>query len=359
MPLEADVPESGYAESTFWLVTQEPLLHEFVWKLKAKKNQLLEAGLVGQRIEFSRSQIQDVRAAFDRMICKGEEKLHRLCGLLSDEFFPRSPQLMSVVIAELPACSQRFKLIQDLQKQDIYARTDLDLGNWLMEKLRYQTVQGWERPRLIANFVEYQPRERNRFGINKMISRIKAEEEIWAKVVDEIFGLDQLVKQDKQLRELSYFIKDVFGIKVVVDTRQDVEAVLGYLQGLTFTGEKLSAHGVPTDQHTSALQILEVKNHLGEQEQKESGWQAVKAVVSWWNKTFEIQVQTLDIYLREQERLTHESHAAFKEKRERIRQQVADQIPLFGFYLQLMRWLFISPSDLPPSLEGLEIAWTE
>jgi hypothetical protein len=78
-------------------------------------------------------------------------------------------------------------------------------------------------------------------------------------------------------------------------------------------------------------------------------------VYSWWNKTFEIQVQTLDVYLREQELLTSESHAAFKEKRERVRQEVADRLPLFGFYLQLLRWLFIDPDAAPPELEGIHI----
>ena len=33
-----------------------------------------------------------------------------------------------------------------------------------------------------------------------MVSRIKAEEQIWNKVVDTIFDLDRLVQLDKQLR---------------------------------------------------------------------------------------------------------------------------------------------------------------
>ena len=54
----------------------------------------------------------------------------------------------------------------------------------------------------------------NEWGIHKFISRIKAEEQIWNKVVDSIFGFDQLVNADKQLRHLGGFVKDVFGVKV-------------------------------------------------------------------------------------------------------------------------------------------------
>ena len=58
----------------------------------------------------------------------------------------------------------------------------------------------------------------NEWGVFKCISRIKAEEEIWNKVVpvlvelkftwnlevvDEIFEIDNIVKREKQLRHLS------------------------------------------------------------------------------------------------------------------------------------------------------------
>ncbi len=342
-----------FPESTLWLVTQEPVLNEFICYLKDKKDRFLEEGLMGQELVFQRQQLQEVRRSFDRMVCRGEEKLHRLCGLLSENFFAQQLQLKSVVIAQLPGTTQRLKLQQDIDKSEIYGRTDLDLGNWLMEKMRFQGPLGWDKPRLIANFVEYQPLYHNRFGINKMISRIKAEEEIWSKVVDEIFHLDKLVTQDKKLRELSYFIKDVFGIKIVVDSNEQIDGVFAALNSLNWESEKLAMHGVPYEDSTRSLRLLEVKNHVGES--KDSGWQAMKAVYSWWSKTFEVQVQSMNSFLREQERLTSESHAAFKERRERIRLQVADQLPLFGFYLELLRWLFIHPNQDPPVIDGLII----
>ena len=79
-----------------------------------------------------------------------------------------------------------------------------------------RTIRAWSRASLVANVVEYQPSGMNEWGIHKFISRIKAEEQIWNKVVDTIFGLDRLVRADKQLRHLGRFVKDVFGVKAIV-----------------------------------------------------------------------------------------------------------------------------------------------
>lgn len=347
--------EHPHSQSALHMVTSEAALNDFVCYLRDKKKQLLESGHSDKELVFYRSELREVQTAFIRMIQRGEEKLHRLCGLLSDECFGKGAALKSVVIAQLPGSDQRLKLIQDLSKSEVYARTDLDLGNWLLSRLRFQAGDGWEQPKLIANFVEYQPLIRNRHGIAKMISRIKAEEEIWAKVVDEIFELDKLVEQDKQLRSLSRFVKDVFGIKIVVESQEDIQPLVDSLRAMRWSGETLAQHGVVNDESTQRISFLEIKDHSAAADMKRSGWQALKAVISWWSKTMEIQVQTLEVYLREQEVLTRESHTAFKENREKIRQQVADQLPLFGFYVKLLKWLFINPNDPPPELDGLNI----
>ena len=71
---------------------------------------------------------------------------------------------------------------------------------------------------------------------------------------------------------------------------------------------------------------------------------------------FEIQVQTLGNFWREREYLTRESHAGFKGRREEIRQQIADQIPLFGFYQNLLRWLFQNPEGPVPAFPGVSVS---
>ena len=52
----------------------------------------------------------------------------------------------------------------------------------------------------------------------------------------------------------------------------------------------------------------------------------------WWDTPIEIQLQVLRNYHRERERITKESHAEFKAKREQLRDVIAMNMPLFAFY---------------------------
>jgi hypothetical protein len=110
-------------------------------------------------------------------------------------------------------------------------------------------------------------------------------------------------------------------------------------------GEKEGAH---------QLVFVETKNYLRSFE-KDSGWEAMKSVVRWGGRMFEIQVQPLRNFWREREHLTRESHAGFKSRREQIRQQVSAQIPLFGFYQALLKWLFQNPDGPAPVFPGLSV----
>ena len=66
-------------------------------------------------------------------------------------------------------------------------------------------------------------------------------------------------------------------------------------------------------------------------------------------------MQPLSNFLHERERLTRESHQGFKATRERIRDEVAQRIPLFGFYRALLKWLLLDPTGEPPTHEGVEV----
>jgi ppGpp synthetase/RelA/SpoT-type nucleotidyltranferase len=276
-----------------------------------------------------------------------------LCELLC-ETFVGSYQLQSVVIGETPHKHERFTLTQIISRQDLYSTIDLDLGNRQLRKLQYFENSSWVTPYLVANMVEYQPTEPNTHGVHKIISRIKAEEELWNKVVDEIFGLDSLVTRDKQLRHLSYYVKDIFGIKIVVGTPDEVVALHKGLERVSWTSQQLQAVGEIELQKTLQLEILETKDYLRGAE-KQSGWEAMKSVVRWGGKMFEIQVQPLSNFWRERENLTRESHAGFKSRREQIRQQVADHIPLFRFYQNLLKWVIQAPHTPAPTFPGVSV----
>jgi len=229
----------------------------------------------------------------------------------------------------------------------------------VLARLAIADQRGWLRASLISNVVEYEANAPGRFAASRMLTRIKAEEEIWNKVADEIFELDQLVLRDKQLRHLGRYVKDVFGVKIVVGTAEDAGRLQGALEALVFEDHRLEARKIPLDDEHRALRFLEVKNYLEQDSRKRSGWSAMKSVVAWGGRTFEVQVQPLSNFLHERERLTRESHASFKSTRERVRDEIAARTPLFGFYRTLLRWLFVDPSGEPPLHEGVEVVLTD
>lgn len=342
-----------HRRSPLWMLTQEPQLNRLVAYLAVERQRALEAPESSRCLRFSRRELDDARSGFSRMIRRGEVKLHRLCELLSHGFLPPSHALVSVVVGQ--AQGERFTLVQGLSREDLYAQTDLDLGSRQLERLRMWTGEAWQRPELVANFVEYEALEANSWGIHKIISRIKAEEEIWNKVVDEIFGLDSLVLRDKQLRHLSRFVKDVFGLKVVVAEERHAQALLDALRLRQWTADELRKFEVSDCPETRRLGFLEVKDYLSPARRKASGWRALKSVVNWWGSTVEIQVQPLRNYYRERERMTRESHSGFKARRDELRDQIARDIPLFGFYRDLLRWLFLSPEEPAPSYASIRV----
>jgi ppGpp synthetase/RelA/SpoT-type nucleotidyltranferase len=291
------------------------------------------------------------------MIRKGEEGLHRLCELFCTTLVGKY-QLQSVVIGETPTTHERFTLTQILSRQDLYSTIDLDLGNRQLRKLTYFDGKSWVSPILVANMVEYQPTEPNSHGVHKIISRIKAEEELWNKVVDEIFGLDSLVTRDKQLRHLSRYVKDIFGVKIVVGTSEEAIELHDQLERYTWTPAQLEEVGEPFSPKTKELIFLETKDYIRGAD-KSSGWEAVKSVIMWSGRMFEVQIQPLGNFWREREHLTRESHAGFKSRREEVRQQIAEQIPLFRFYQNLLRWLIQLPDSPAPTFPGVSVRVTD
>jgi hypothetical protein len=343
--------------SPLWMVSQEPLLNDLVAYLGKVREDLEREPTRHHEMTFSRLQLRQCRAAFDRMIRKGEEGLHRLCELFCNSFVG-TYQLQSLVIGETPTTHERFTLTQLLSRQDLYSTIDLDLGNRQLRKLQYYDGASWVSPILVANMVEYQPTEPNTFGVHKIISRIKAEEELWNKVVDEIFGLDSLVTRDKQLRHLSYYVKDVFGVKIVVGTPEEAVQLHEELERATWSSSDLQAVGESFSAKAEQLIFLETKDYIRGGE-KNSGWEAMKSVIMWSGKMFEVQVQPLGNFWREREHLTRESHAGFKSRREEIRQQVAERIPLFRFYQNLLRWLIQLPDAPAPTFPGVSVLVTD
>lgn len=339
--------------SPLWMVSQAPALNALVLDLRRARGEL-EAGTLGGRLVFSRSALAKARGEFGAMIRRGERDLHALAGLFAEELLG-SYGLRSSAIGEIDRTRERFTLTVDVSEDELAASTDLDLGTRILARLAIADQRGWLRANLVSNVVEYEPTGPTPLNVYRILTRIKAEEEIWNKVVDELFDLDAIVLRDKQLRHLGRFVKDVFGIKVVVGSEDDAYRLQDKLTALELRTERLLARGLSAGPEHQRLVMVETKDYLRRPSRKQSGWSALKSVVRWADRTFEIQVQPLSNFLHERERLTKESHTGFKATRERVRDEVAQRLPLFGFYRALLRWLFLDPTSEPPRQEGVDV----
>lgn len=353
-PLRSDesAPEDEHARSPLWLVSDAPALHELVVTLR--RSLVEDTAQEVRAVRLSRRGVASAREAFGRMILSGERALHHLAALLAGSLLS-AYQLKSSVIGEVEGTNERFTLEKDVTEDELYGTTDLDLGNRLLARLRFADGDSWRRAHLVSNVVEYAALEPSSHAVIRILTRIKAEEEIWNKVTDELFNLDALVLRDKKLRHLSRYVKDVFGLKVVVGSLDDVRKAQQALAMLAFDDAALGARGLPTTDEHRRLEFVEVKDYLARKSRKHSGWSAMKSVVRWGGRTFEIQVQPLQNFLRERERLTKESHAGFKATREQVRDEVAARVPLFGFARALLHWLFMDPWSAPPTHPGVEV----
>jgi hypothetical protein len=352
----ADVVDA--ATSPLWMVSQAPALNQLVVALQQHRRNVDGGAATTSKLAFSKAHVARARAEFSDMIRHGERDLHLLAGLLAEHFLG-NVRRRSVVIGEIEKTRERFTLAVDVSEADVVESTDLDLGNRVLARLAIADHRGWLRAHLFSSVVEYEADHPNALSVYRLLTRIKAEEEIWNKVSDEIFELDQLVLRDKQLRHLGRYVKDVFGIKIVVGSPEDATRLHDSLEQLVIGDDVLTARGLDVDDEHRRLRFIEVKDYLESDSRKRSGWSALKSVVHWSGRTFEIQIQPLSNFLHERERLTRESHASFKSTRERVRDEVAARMPLFGFYRALLRWLFVDPSSDPPIHDGVEVVLSD
>ena len=327
------------SDSPLWMVTTQPNLTFFVNHLTKTIKSISEKPSTEINIKFSRSNLKTVKDEFNLMITSGEEILHKLANLLCSKFLSEV-KLQSVVIGEVVNTRERFTLMQSITKEDLMRTTDLDLGNRQLSKLQIFDGINWVKPLLVSNVVEYQPGESNKYLIHKLITRIKAEEEIWNKVVDEIFDIDSLIKRDKKLEHLSRYVKDIFGLKVVVENVKDIQIFHNALKELQFQNLEMERVGMTACSNNETLKFIETKDYTLFDSKKTSGWEAMKSVIYWNNKTLEIQIQALSNYLNEREVLTKQSHSSFKINRDTVRNELIKQYPLFGFCRDLLKWLF-------------------
>lgn len=356
--------------SPLFMVMNDPAMHRLISYVAARKREQEAAPGHPIRIELSRALLAEAKESFRQRILKGEMNLHLASQLLSSFFLGPNVDLHSTVIGVLPGEGSRPFLIRErITKAMLFSQTDLDLGNQMVGKFRYQGPDGWSPLELAANFIEYLPAARPAARVNRITSRVKAEEELWNKVADELFGIDELVRRDKHLRHYSKYVKDVFGIKIVCEDERSCLRVHESLQTMMprdCEGEPCArpAAGPVVAPFVAAgrplLQFIETKNYLTcePSAMKKTGWKAIKSVVKWNNELLEIQIQPLDNYYLELDHMSGPSHGSFKLLRERFRREVASRIPLYGFYRELLRGIF-QDGDVPREFDNASVVMTE
>jgi hypothetical protein len=332
---------------------RNPVLHRFISYLADKKAEQEKNPELHIKIELSQEFIVEVREAYRQSILDGERLLHVLGHLLAGKLFGRDFELHSNVIGVLPGNEGRpFHIRERITRKTLFSVMDLDLGNQLLNNFRYRQADEWAPLKLSANYVEYLPIKRTANGVNRLTSRVKAEQELWTKVADEIFGLDHLVSRDKHLRQYSKYVKDIFGIKIVCVDESTCANVHDKLQGITAADLDWKKLGLPKnddaisgeeDASRALLEFLETKDYLTcpPAQMKKTGWKALKSVVNWRERLFEIQVQPLSNYYLEIDHMAEQSHSSFKLVRDSLRDEVARRIPLYGFYRDLLKMLFM------------------
>ena len=325
-------------------------VHELTAYLARARSRMMANPQDEHTLAFSQAQLALVRESFNHGIRQGESVLHRVCKRLTDSLMEGQCERQSVVVCEVAETGERMRIEHAIREEALYGQTDLALGQSVLERMRMIVNDTFVEPRLVANYVEYLPLVLSEPLVHRISSRIKAEEEIWNKVVDEIFDLDGIVSRDKQLSQYSRYVKDIFGVKIVVGSDPDARRVHDWLVSACRSGGvlyRLDVHDVPTE-------TVETKDYLHDNG-KNSGWGALKSVFLISGKTVEIQVQTLENNTLELQRLTTQSHSAFKQRREQVRDEVARTIPLFGYYRELLRWMFQSPGTVAPCLSGIRV----
>ncbi len=343
-------------KSPLLMAMDDPVLHKFIDYLAEKRADQEAHPDQHVTIEVSRESIVAMRECFRRTILDGEWHLHSLGHLLATVLLDGAFELHSNVIGSLPGEEGRPFLIRErITRETLFSVTDIDLGNHLVDNFRYQQRGQWVPLTLSANFVEYIPLSRPSSGVNRLTSRVKAEEELWNKVLDEIFALDELVTRDKHLQQYSKFIKDIFGIKIICENEDMCMRVLKQLEQMTISESDVSRMQelcdltVPLKKSDDdrLLEFIETKDYLNcdASKMKKTGWRALKSVARWRDRLFEIQIQPLANYYLELDHMSGPSHRSFKTQRDTLRDEIAKCIPLYGFYRDLLKMLFLGTTD--------------
>ena len=344
-----------WAASPLALLTTDGRVHALFALLAGQLEAMREADVRGERppvLRLRSSDVEYARARWDDSILRGERLLYNLATLLAWRFLgTRDFQTVVRIVAgpdEGYEPESRIVIEERLDPSTFERVSDHTLASRIAQRYQYRPHHDEPFGRLYprASFLEFRASdpadEPNVAVATRVLTRLKVDEQIWNKVCDAFFGIDDLVQRDKILNTMSRFIKDIFGIKVLTPTPEASFEVDRALATMRFRPDELAALGVEAAAAAEELRVIERKDYLTPppSERKQTGWAAIKNVHRWAGQIFEVQIQTESNYVGEQSRLSSASHFTFQMRRRVLRHRLEEVVPYYREFRRVLKALF-------------------
>ncbi|MDP6944654.1 MAG: hypothetical protein QF464_10935, partial [Myxococcota bacterium] len=290
------------------------------------------------------------RRSWKRAVLDGERRLDDLGTLLAWGLLGTRrihPVARVICSSRHEPESRRIVIEEALTRGELTRYTDHSLAARIARRYRYRADHRSPYGKLIhrASFLELRPLEAVVTApATKVLTRVKVDDQIWNKVCDAFFDVDNLVTRDKILNPLSKYIKDVFGIKILTAGPEQSYEIAEILTDIAFGAQELEDIGLGAEgaEEDAVLEILEAKDYvsLPPEQKKQTGWEALKNVYSWRDQVYEIQIQTEANYHLETSDLSDTSHHTFEMRRQSLRLKLDEVIPHYKEFRTVLKALF-------------------
>jgi len=310
-----------------------------------------ESGTEPPILTLHRSEIELCRDQWENGVLHGEHRLYDLATLMAWRITDsRRVELVARVLAgpkeeEESVAAPRIVIEERISREELKRVTDYSLAQRITRHYRYRPRYEDPFGKLYAraSFLEMRPLDVGDDGIGtRVMTRVKANEQIWNKVCDALFDIDAFVQRDKILNSRSKYIKDVFGVKVLTQRRSESYLVDTRLRAMRFRRREIEELGLTWDPSLEFLDLVEHKDYLAlpTDQKKRTGWEALKSVFRWGGQIFEVQIQTEANYFLEVLDLTDTSHRTFEMQRRRMRWELEERIPHYRDMRRVLKFLF-------------------
>lgn len=336
------------------MLVRDERTNRVLGQLSAQLDALREAEARGDApptLTLQQSEIDFCREQWELGVLRGEHRLYDLATLVARRLTgsTRIEHVARVLVGpkeeEESLAAARIVIEERITREELKRTSDYSLANRIARHYRYRPRYDATFGKLYAraSFLELRPLGMADDALaTRVMTRVKANEQIWNKVCDALFDIDNVVQRDKILNSRSKYVKDVFGIKVLTPRRADSYAVDAALSSMHFPAGEVESLGLPFEESMGQLQLLEHKDYMAlpPDRKKKTGWEAIKNVYRWGGQLFEIQIQTEANYFLEVLDLTDTSHRTFEMQRRRMRWELEERVPHYRDFRRVLKYIF-------------------